>query len=115
MDQLAEPAAAVRYDVRTLYVPHGATELVRATGEKLEGLDLMTVGTAKRTVAVMLAGKTSAAQLRRKYTSDMKAVARMVGAAGGNGAAAIADLTGKLQGIRTLLASPPATVEVKLQ
>src|SRR5579883_1539724 len=114
VDQLAKPAPTVRYDVRTLYVPHGASELLRPTGEKTDGFDLLTVGKAQRMVAVMMADMTAAVKLRQSYTADMDTLTQMLTSAGKQ-PAALSQMKSDLQGIQTLLASPAATVEVKLQ
>jgi hypothetical protein len=115
VDRLTKPVPQVRYDVLTLFVPHGAADLVQATGKKLAGLDALAVGKTAQNVSVRLADKMASQKLQQAYTEDFKGLAKMVTAAGGNRPVVMAGLASELQGLRTLLSSQPATVEVKLQ
>ncbi len=74
VDQLPNPEPSVRYEVRTLFVPHGASPLVTILKKKEDGLDLLSIGTKKETVKAMLADSRAVAQLQQTYQKDLGAI-----------------------------------------
>ena len=112
VDTLPEPVPELRYEVHTLFVPHGARELLKMTGTKLEdGLDLLTVGKLNVPVAVRMAERTAVNQLQRNFTSAIE----LVRARGGMTPAMLTNFANDVEDLKMLLTSQPARIAVKFQ
>jgi hypothetical protein len=110
VDNLPQPTPQVKYNVHTLFTPHGASDLIRLTGKKIEGFDQLEVGKTKTLIAARLADKPAVVQLQRNLTAAIQTLRSL----GGMTPSSIQGLARKeTDELKTLLASQPATIEVK--